>query len=116
MNFRERANPSPVPSARFSAAPHLPKLLEHGLLIGRRGLLEHRARMRSAITWAATTASEVVDMAYHAGAGARSTPPTRSGAASATSTRMRSISWSSSTRSPPAGAVLAGAEFDLTVF
>ena len=30
---------------------------------------EHRARMRGAITWAATTAASVVDMAYHAGGG-----------------------------------------------
>jgi hypothetical protein len=34
MNFRERASPSPVPSAL--CRPHLPELLEHGLLIRRR--------------------------------------------------------------------------------
>jgi indole-3-acetate monooxygenase len=77
---------------------------------------EHRARMRSAITWAATTAASVVDMAYHAGGG--------SSIYSASSLQRRFRDVHAITQHflvkldtlTTAGAVLAGAEADLSVF
>jgi indole-3-acetate monooxygenase len=77
---------------------------------------EHRARMRSAITWAATTAAEVVDMAYHAGGGSSIY------AASPLQRRFRDINAITQhflvkrDTFTTAGAVLAGAEADLSVF
>jgi indole-3-acetate monooxygenase len=77
---------------------------------------EHRARMRSAITWAATTAAEVVGMAYHAGGGSSIY------AASPLQRRFRDINAITQhflvklDTFTTAGAVLAGAEADLTVF
>jgi alkylation response protein AidB-like acyl-CoA dehydrogenase len=77
---------------------------------------EHRARMRAAITWAATTAASVGDMAYHAGGGSAIY------AGSTLQRRFRDIH--AITQHflvkrdvfTTAGAVLAGAEPDLTVF
>ena len=77
---------------------------------------EHRARMRAAITWAATTAASVVDMGYHAGGGSAIY------AGSPLQRRFRDIH--AITQHflvkrdvfTTAGAVLAGAEADLTVF
>jgi len=77
---------------------------------------EHRARMRSAITWAATTAASVVDMAYHAGGGSSIY------AANPLQRRFRDVHDITQhflvklDTLTTAGAVLAGAEADLTVF
>jgi alkylation response protein AidB-like acyl-CoA dehydrogenase len=77
---------------------------------------EHRARMRAAITWAATTAASVVDMAYHAGGGSAIY------AASPLQRRFRDVHAITqhflvkADTFTTAGAVLAGAEADLTVF
>jgi alkylation response protein AidB-like acyl-CoA dehydrogenase len=77
---------------------------------------EHRARMRSAITWAAVTAASVVDMAYHAGGGSAIY------AASHLQRRFRDVHALTQhflvklDTLTTAGAVLAGAEADLTVF
>lgn len=77
---------------------------------------EHRARMRSAITWAATTAASVVEMAYHAGGGSSIY------AASPLQRRFRDVHAITQhflvklDTFTTAGAVLAGAEADLTVF
>ena len=77
---------------------------------------EHRARMRSAITWAATTAASVVDMAYHAGGGSSIY------AANPLQRRFRDVHAITQhflvklDTFTTAGAVLAGAEADLTVF
>jgi indole-3-acetate monooxygenase len=77
---------------------------------------EHRARMRSAITWAATTAAAVVDMAYHAGGGSSIY------AANPLQRRFRDVNAITQhflvklDTFTTAGAVLAGAEADLTVF
>jgi indole-3-acetate monooxygenase len=77
---------------------------------------EHRARMRAAITWAATTAASVVDMAYHAGGGGAIY------AGSPLQRRFRDIHALTQhflvklDTFTTAGAVLAGAEADLTVF
>jgi indole-3-acetate monooxygenase len=77
---------------------------------------EHRARIRSAITWAATTAASVVDMAYHAGGGSSIY------AASPLQRRFRDVHAITQhflvklDTFTTAGAVLAGAEADLTVF
>ena len=77
---------------------------------------EHRARMRSAITWAATTAASVVDMAYHAGGGSSIY------AASPLQRRFRDVHAITQhflvklDTLTTAGAVLAGADVDLTVF
>ncbi len=77
---------------------------------------EHRARMRAAITWAATTAASVVDMAYHAGGG------TAIYAGSPLQRRFRDVHAITQhflvklDTLTTAGAVLAGAEADLTVF
>ena len=77
---------------------------------------ELRAKMRSAITWAATTAASVVDMAYHAGGGSSiysGNPLQR---------RFRDVNALTQhflvkpDTFTTAGAVLAGAEADLTVF
>jgi alkylation response protein AidB-like acyl-CoA dehydrogenase len=72
--------------------------------------------MRSAITWAATTAASVVDMAYHAGGG--------SSIYSASSLQRRFRDVHAITQHflvkldtlTTAGAVLAAAEADLSVF
>jgi indole-3-acetate monooxygenase len=77
---------------------------------------EHRARMRAATTLAATTAASVVDMAYHAGGGSAIY------AGSHLQRRFRDVH--AITQHflvkrdvfTTAGAVLAGAEADLTVF
>lgn len=77
---------------------------------------EHRARMRSAITWAATTAAEVVGMAYHAGGGSSiyaSNPLQRRFRDINAITQHFLVKLDTQTTS---GAVLAGAEADLTVF
>jgi alkylation response protein AidB-like acyl-CoA dehydrogenase len=77
---------------------------------------EHRARMRAAITWAATTAASVVDMAYHAGGGSAIY------AGSPLQRRFRDVNAITQhflvkrDTFTTAGAVLAGAEADLTVF
>jgi alkylation response protein AidB-like acyl-CoA dehydrogenase len=77
---------------------------------------EHRARMRSAITWAATAAASVVDMAYHAGGGSSIY------AANPLQRRFRDVHAITQhflvklDTLTTAGAVLAGAEADLTVF
>jgi len=77
---------------------------------------EHRARMRAAITWAATTAASVVDMAYHAGGGSSIY------AGSPLQRRFRDVHAITQhflvkrDTFTTAGAVLAGAEADLTVF
>lgn len=77
---------------------------------------EHRARMRAAITWAATAAATVVDMAYHAGGG------TAIYAGSPLQRRFRDVHAVTQhflvklDTLTTAGAVLAGAEADLTVF
>jgi indole-3-acetate monooxygenase len=77
---------------------------------------EHRARMRAAITWAATTAASVVDMAYHAGGGSAIY------AGSHLQRRFRDVHALSQhflvkrDTFTTSGAVLAGAEADLTVF
>ena len=77
---------------------------------------EHRARMRSAITWAATTAASVVDMAYHAGGGSAIY------AANPLQRRFRDVHAITQhflvklDTLTTAGAVLAGADVDLTVF
>ena len=77
---------------------------------------EHRARMRSAITWAATTAASVVDMAYHAGGGSSIY------AANPLQRRFRDVHAITQhflvklDTLTTAGAVLAGADADLTVF
>ena len=77
---------------------------------------EHRARMRSVITWAATTAAAVVDMAYHAGGGSSIY------AANPLQRRFRDVHAITQhflvklDTFTTAGAVLAGAEADLTVF
>jgi alkylation response protein AidB-like acyl-CoA dehydrogenase len=77
---------------------------------------EHRARMRSAITWAATTAASVVDMAYHAGGGSSIY------AANPLQRRFRDVHAITQhflvklDTLTTAGAVLAGADVDLTVF
>jgi alkylation response protein AidB-like acyl-CoA dehydrogenase len=76
----------------------------------------HRARMRAAITWAATTAAAVVDMAYHAGGGSAIY------AGSALQRRFRDVHALTQhflvklDTLTTAGAVLAGAEADLTIF
>ena len=77
---------------------------------------EHRARMRSAITWAATTAASVVDMAYHAGGGSAiyaGSPLQRRFRDVHAITQHFLVKLDTLTT---AGAVLAGAEADLTVF
>ena len=77
---------------------------------------EHRARMRSATTWAATTAASVVDMAYHAGGGSSIY------AANPLQRRFRDVHAITQhflvklDTLTTAGAVLAGADVDLTVF
>ena len=77
---------------------------------------EHRARMRSAITWAATTAVSVVDMAYHTGGGSSIY------AANPLQRRFRDVHAITQhflvklDTLTTAGAVLAGADVDLTVF
>ena len=77
---------------------------------------EHRARMRAAITWAATTAASVVDMAYHAGGGSAIY------AGGSLQRRFRDVHALTQhflvkhDTFTTAGAVLAGAEADLTVF
>lgn len=77
---------------------------------------EHRARMRAAITWVATTAASVVDMAYHAGGGSAIY------AGSHLQRRFRDVHALTQhflvkrDTLTTAGAVLAGAEADLTVF
>jgi alkylation response protein AidB-like acyl-CoA dehydrogenase len=77
---------------------------------------EHRARMRSAITWAATTAASVVDMAYHAGGGSAiyaGNPLQRRFRDIHALTQHFLVKLDTLTT---AGAVLAGADADLTVF
>jgi alkylation response protein AidB-like acyl-CoA dehydrogenase len=77
---------------------------------------EHRARMRSAITWAATTAASVVDMAYHAGGGSAiysGNPLQRRFRDVNALTQHFLIKLDTLTT---AGAVLAGVDVDLTVF
>ena len=77
---------------------------------------EHRARMRAAITWAATTAASVVDMAYHAGGGSSiyaANPLQRRFRDAHAITQHFLVKLDTLTT---AGAVLAGAEADLTVF
>jgi alkylation response protein AidB-like acyl-CoA dehydrogenase len=77
---------------------------------------EHRARMRSALSWAATTAAAVVDMAYHAGGGSSIY------AANPLQRRFRDVHAITQhflvklDTLTTAGAVLAGAEADLTMF
>jgi alkylation response protein AidB-like acyl-CoA dehydrogenase len=77
---------------------------------------EHRARMRAATTWAATTAASVVDTVYHAGGGSAIY------AGSHLQRRFRDIHAITQhflvkrDTFTTAGAVLAGAEADLTVF
>jgi alkylation response protein AidB-like acyl-CoA dehydrogenase len=77
---------------------------------------EHRARIRAAITWAATTAAAVVDMAYHAGGGSAIY------AGSHLQRRFRDVHALTQhflvklDTLTTAGAVLAGAEADLTIF
>jgi alkylation response protein AidB-like acyl-CoA dehydrogenase len=72
--------------------------------------------MRSAITWAATAAASVVDMAYHAGGGSSIY------AANPLQRRFRDVHAITQhflvklDTLTTAGAVLAGAEADLTVF
>jgi len=77
---------------------------------------EHRVRMRAATTWAATTAASVVDMAYHAGGGSAVY------AGSPLQRRFRDVNAITQhflvkrDTFTTAGAVLAGAEADLTIF
>lgn len=77
---------------------------------------EHRVRMRATTTWAATTAASVVDMAYHAGGGSSiyaSSPLQRRFRDVHAITQHFLVKLDTFTT---AGAVLAGAEADLTVF
>jgi indole-3-acetate monooxygenase len=77
---------------------------------------KQRVRMRSATTWAATTAASVVDMAYHAGGGSSIY------AANPLQRRFRDVHAITQhflvklDTLTTAGAVLAGADVDLTVF
>jgi alkylation response protein AidB-like acyl-CoA dehydrogenase len=77
---------------------------------------EYRARMRAAITWAATTAASVVNMAYHAGGGSAiyaGSPLQRRFCDVQAITQHFLVKLDALTT---AGAVLAGAQADLTVF
>ena len=77
---------------------------------------EHRVRMRATTTWAATTAASVVDMAYHAGGGSSiyaGSPLQRRFRDVHAITQHFLVKLDTFTT---AGAVLAGAEADLTVF
>jgi len=77
---------------------------------------EQRVRMRSATTWAAATAASVVDMAYHAGGGSSiysGNPLQRRFRDVHALTQHFLVKRDTLTT---AGAVLAGADVDLTVF
>jgi indole-3-acetate monooxygenase len=79
-------------------------------------MTEHRARMRSTTTWAAATAASVVDMAYHAGGGSAiysGSPLQRRFRDVHALTQHFLVKPDTLTT---AGAVLAGADVDLTVF